>query len=222
MATERSGYGKLNAAKGALEYIEEGMVVGLGTGSTAKEFIKLFSEKIKKGFDATCVASSLDTERFDRQLGINITAFNDVEHVDVAVDGADVATKNALLKGGGGALTREKIIGYSAKKFIVIVDETKMRKELSGTVVVEVVPFAYASVLRALKKYSKKPKLRLDEHQSLKISDNGNYLIDLPMVVKNPKKTEKELNNVPGVVENGIFTKFWGIVVGNLDGWKKI
>jgi ribose 5-phosphate isomerase A len=209
---------KLNAAKAALNHIKDGMTVGLGTGTTAKEFIKLLADKIKNGLSIKCVATSLDTERFARELGIEILDFNSVDSVDVAVDGADVATKTALLKGGGGALAREKIVDYAANKFIVIVDETKIKKQLDGVVVVEVLPFAYRSVLNALKKYSKNPKLRLDERGNLKISDNGNFLIDCPMLVKNPKKIERELKTIPGVVENGIFTKFDMVVIGTEKG----
>ncbi len=210
---------RINAARAALEYVKDGMTVGLGTGRTAKEFIKLLAEKIKLGLKVRCVATSLDTERFARELEIEILDFNNVDAVDLAVDGADVATKNALLKGGGGALTREKVVDYSAAKFIVIADKTKIKKILDGVVVIEVLPFAYASVLRSLRmKYSCKPKLRLDANGALKISDNGNYLIECPMKIKNPRKVEIELNSIPGVVENGIFTKFEKIIVGSEKG----
>lgn len=205
---------KINAAKAALSFVKDGMTIGLGTGTTAKEFVRLLAGKIRNGLKIKCVATSLDTERFARELGIEILDFNSVDRIDVAVDGADIATKKALLKGGGGALTREKVIDYAAKKFIVIADETKIKKKLEGVVVIEVLPFAYASVLRTLKKYSKNPKLRLDANGALKISDNGNYLVDCPMSIKNPKKIEVELNSIPGIVENGIFTKFDRIIVG--------
>lgn len=210
---------KINAAKTALEYVKDGMIIGLGTGTTAKEFIKLLAEKIKIGLKVKCVATSLDTERFARELGIDIFDFNSIEYVDVAVDGADITTKTALLKGGGGALTREKVIDYAAKKFIVIADENKIKKRLNGVVVIEVLPFAYAFVLRTLKdKYVCKPKLRLDIDGALRISDNGNYLIDCEMDIENPRKTEIEINSIPGVVENGIFTKFEKVVVGTIKG----
>ncbi len=210
---------KINAAKAALSYVKDGMIVGLGTGTTAKEFIKLLAEKMKKEkLSIKCIATSLDSEIFARELGIKISDFNEVNKIDLAVDGADVATKNALLKGGSGALTREKLVDYVAKKFIVIVDKTKIKKKLYGVVVIEVLPFAYASVLRALKKYSHLANLRLDKNGVLKISDNGNYLIDCEMSIKNPKKTEIELNSIPGIVENGIFTKFDKIIIGTEKG----
>lgn len=208
---------KINAAKAALTFVKDGMIIGLGTGSTAKEFIKLLAERIKAGLNISCVATSLDSERFARDLGIRITDFNEVDRIDIAVDGADVLTKRALLKGGGGALTREKIVDYTAKEFIVIADSSKIKEQLEGIVVLEVLPFAYKVVLRALEKYSKNPQLRLDANGAAKISDNGNYLIDCQMVVRNPKATEAELNDILGVIENGIFTKFDRIIIGTKD-----
>ena len=122
---------KINAAKAALEYVKNGMTLGLGTGTTAKEFVKLLAQKMNAGLKVRCVVTSLDTERFARELGIEVLDFNAVEHVDLAIDGADIATKTALLKGGGGALTREKVVDYAADKFIVIADEAKIAKELN-------------------------------------------------------------------------------------------
>ncbi|MBI2079491.1 ribose-5-phosphate isomerase RpiA [Candidatus Micrarchaeota archaeon] len=214
---------KINAAKGALRYLKDGMVVGLGSGTTAREFIFLLSERIKQGLDIEAVTTSLDSRFIAKSLGIKIVELDQVERIDLAVDGADLATKTALLKGGGGALTREKIVGYGAKTFLVIIDESKLRPKLSGRLVVEVVPFAYAFALKQLKDYSKDASVRMSsEKLGPTITDNGNFLIDVPMEIKDPEKIEHEINSIPGVVENGIFTKFSKIIVGLDNGFKEL
>ncbi len=212
---------KINASKKALEFVKDGMVVGLGSGTTAKEFIKLLAEKVKKDkLSIKCVYTSYDSKIYAMQLGLHIFELDQVDGIDITVDGADVATKTALLKGGGGACTREKIVGYSAKNFIVIVDESKIKNNLEGKVVVEVVPAAYSFVLKELQKISKASVRMAGGKLGPIITDNGNLLIDAEMLVKNPKEMEKTLKNIPGVVENGIFTKFDKIIIGLKDGTK--
>ncbi|MBI5051278.1 ribose-5-phosphate isomerase RpiA [Candidatus Micrarchaeota archaeon] len=213
---------KINAAKGALRYVKDGMVIGLGSGTTAREFIYLLAERIKQGLDISAVTTSLDSRFIAKSLGIKILELDQVERIDLAVDGADVATKTSLLKGGGGALTREKIVGYAAKNFIIIADPSKLQPKLSGKLVVEVVPFAYSFALTQLKNYSKDASVRLSsEKLGPTITDNGNFLIDVPMEIKDPKKIELELNSIPGVVENGIFTKFSRLIIGQENGFKE-
>ncbi len=211
---------KINAARAALDFVKNGMVVGLGSGSTAKEFIELLAERIKKeNLHIVGVPTSFDTRIFAHKLGIRIAEPDEVKRIDLAVDGADVATKHALLKGGGGALLREKVIAYAAEKFIVIADETKIKQQLQGKVVVEVVPFAHQTVMSALRKYTKKIDYRsADVKLGPIITDNGNFLLDADMLVSDPKKMEVDLNTIPGVVENGIFTKFDRIIVGSKEG----
>ena len=210
---------KKNAALGALHFIKPGMIIGLGTGTTAAEFIKLLAEEIKNGLKVSCVATSIGSERLAESLFIPLHPLTNVSKIDIAVDGADVITKKALLKGGGGALTREKVVDYEAKKFIVIADESKIKKQLEGQVVVEVLPFAYSIVLKQLQLFSKHAKLRIEKGEPV-ITDNGNYLIDCQMLVQQPKKIEHELNQIPGVVENGIFTKFHRVIIGKKDGYE--
>ena len=211
---------KINAANAALEFVKDGMIIGLGSGSTAKEFIELLAERIKKEkLNIIGVPTSFDTRIFAHKLGIRIAEPDEVKRIDIAVDGADVATKQALLKGGGGALLREKVVAYAAKRFIVIVDETKIKQQLSGKVVIEVVPFAHHNVIQALHRYTKKIDYRsADVKLGPIITDNGNFLLDADMLVTDPKKMEIELNAIPGVVENGIFTKFDRIIVGSKEG----
>lgn len=208
---------KKNAAEYAIKFIDNGMIVGLGSGSTVYEFLKLLSIKVKEGLKIKCVSTSFDTTIKAEQMGINIVPFESVDRIDISIDGADVVTKNALLKGGGGACTREKIINYFAEKFIVIADESKVKEELRGLVVIEILPFAYKNIL---KKY-KNGKIRMSEKKlGPVISDNGNFLIDVEMNVKNPAEMEKEINNIPGVLENGIFSKCDKIIIGTKESIK--
>ena len=219
MSNKSKKLGKINASKKALEYVKDGMTLGLGTGTTSIEFLKLLSERIKKEhLHIRGVPTSKGIEFIARELGIPVVFPEGVETIDLAVDGADQCTKTALLKGGGGALVREKIIDYTAKEFIVIVDESKVSDKLNRKTVVEVLPFAYAFVNKTLKKFGLKPKIRLLENENPFISDNGNYLIDCTMKIENPKKVEEWINSIPGVVENGIFTKFSKIIVGTEEG----
>jgi ribose 5-phosphate isomerase A len=212
------GSAKLNAAKAALEHVKDGMCIGLGSGTTVREFIKLLGVKVRNGLKVTCVTTSFDSRMLAIENGIFVTETDAIEEIDLAVDGADKVTRTALLKGGGGALTREKIIDYNAKKFIVIADESKvMDGVLEGEVNLEVLPFAAPLVMRQLKKY--RPRIRMAKAKlGPVISDNGCFIIDCDMRVDDPKKTEVLLKSMPGIIENGIFTKFDIIIVGSEKG----
>jgi ribose 5-phosphate isomerase A len=213
---------KTNAAKAALEYVKDGMCIGLGSGTTVKEFIRLLGEKVRKGMKVTCVTTSFDSRMLAIDNGIFVTEPDAIEEIDLAVDGADKVTKTALLKGGGGALTREKIIDYNARMFIVIVDEGKVQGDiLSGEVNLEVLPFAAPIVMKALKEY--KPRIRMSKAKlGPVISDNGSFIIDCEMELEDPKKTEQWLKGIPGIIENGIFTRFDLIIVGSEKGHRKL
>ncbi|MCX8028408.1 MAG: ribose-5-phosphate isomerase RpiA [Brevinematales bacterium] len=210
---------KINASKAALEYIKNGMIVGLGSGTTVQEFIKLLGERVRDGLDVVCVTTSYASRMLAIQNGILVTDTDAVDRIDIAIDGADKANKQALLKGGGGALTREKIIDYNANEFIVIVDETKIVDGvLEGIVNMEVLPFAAPIVMRELKDYN--PVLRVGKGKlGPVVSDNGNFLLECYMKLENPRETEKWLKSIPGIIENGIFTKFSTIIVGTETGW---
>ncbi|MBU0527429.1 MAG: ribose-5-phosphate isomerase RpiA [Candidatus Micrarchaeota archaeon] len=212
---------KINAAKAALDYVKDGMCIGLGSGSTVKEFIRLLGEKVKAGLKITCVTTSFDSRMLAAENGISVTEPDSIGEIDLAVDGADKVTKTALLKGGGGALTREKIVDYNAKRFIVIVDESKVIEgQLEGDVNLEVLPFAAPLIMRKLKQYN--PKIRMSKAKlGPVISDNGCFIIDCNMMkIENPKELERELKNMPGIIENGIFTQFDQIIVGNENGFR--
>jgi ribose 5-phosphate isomerase A len=215
---------KQNAAKGALSYVKDGMCIGLGTGTTVQELIPLLARKIKEEkLNITAVCTSYDTRFLAFEQGIFVIEPERCEKIDLTIDGADIATKTALLKGGGGALAREKIVAYAADKFIVIIDESKIKDELAGRVVIEALPFAVPFVLKELKKIAPSVKIRFGDRKiGPVISDNGNFLIDWELVVKNPKEMEEKLNNIPGIVENGIFTRFSKIIVGTKTGFREL
>ncbi|MEM3422263.1 MAG: ribose-5-phosphate isomerase RpiA [Candidatus Bilamarchaeaceae archaeon] len=213
---------KKNAALGALSYVRNGMCIGLGSGSTVREFIKLLAEKVKKEkLSICCVTTSTDTRLLAIEHGLWVTEPDAISEIDLAVDGADKVTKKALLKGGGGALTREKIIDYNAKKFIVIADESKVQDVLEGNVALEVLPFAAPFVLKTLKQHNPVIRMAVKKLGPV-ISDNGSFIIDMHMRVENPKEMENKLKNIPGIIENGIFTKFDEIIIGTKNGWKKL
>jgi len=209
---------KVNAAKAALDYVKDGMCIGLGSGSTAREFLKLLVGKVREEKLSVCsVTTSIDTRMLAIANKLWVVEPDTISDIDLAIDGADTVTRDALLKGGGGALTREKIIDYNAKKFIVIADESKVRKRLEGNVALEVLPFAAPFVLRELKPHNPVVRFAAGKLGPV-ISDNGCYIVDMNMRVDDPKKTEAWLKSMPGIIENGIFTKFDKIIVGSEEG----
>ncbi|MFH1721449.1 MAG: ribose-5-phosphate isomerase RpiA [Candidatus Altiarchaeota archaeon] len=194
---------KRSAALRAAEDIEDGWTVGLGTGSTANLFLEELAARINtEGIQVTGVPTSVATESYAKKLGIPIVSLNDASRVNITVDGADeVDRKLCLIKGGGGALTREKIVASASESYIVIVDEGKVVDKL-GTfpVPLEVLAFAENMVFMELRDIEGQPVVRKDF-----TTDNGNMIIDCKLVVDDPLDMEGLLNNIPGVLENGIF-----------------
>ena len=193
---------KARAAQEALTYIGDNWVIGVGTGSTVNYFIEELAT-IRHRIDA-CVASSLATEMRLRAAGIPVIDLNVVSDLDIYVDGADeVNTRCEMIKGGGGALTREKIIASVAQQFICIVDESKLVQHLGAfPIAIEVLPIARSYVARELVKLGGDPVYR-DGF----VTDNGNIILDvhdMPLGCL-PKTLEDTINTIPGVVENGIF-----------------
>ena len=197
-------------AKEALKYVKDGMVLGVGSGSTVREFIILLGKSEIDSSKIVCIPSSYDTEMMLIQNGMNVGRLNKYPVIDVTIDGADrVDAKLNVIKGGGGALLREKIIAAAAKKVIIIVDNTKMVETLGGTfpVPVEVIPHAQTYVLEELKKLKGTPNLRkASDKLGPTITDNGNIILDTDFQnIPNPQQMEEQLNNLPGVMENGLF-----------------
>ena len=194
---------KIIAAKKAFEYVEEGMKLGLGTGSTADEFTKILSDNVKDGFQITCVPTSENTKKLAESLEIPLGTLEDYNILDLTIDGADeIADDLSLMKGGGGAHTQEKIIATASKNFLCIADQSKIVSKLgSFPIPVEVLSQARSFVARKLMALGGIAKLRHDF-----ITDQGNEILDLTgMTIDDPISLETKINSIPGVVDNGIF-----------------
>jgi ribose 5-phosphate isomerase A len=194
---------KQAVAVAALEYVEDDMVVGVGTGSTANLFIDALAAK--KHRIMTTVASSEASAARLRSHGISVSDLNSVDEVHIYIDGADEATKSGyLIKGGGGALTREKIVAETAARFVCIVDDTKMVGHLGEfPLPVEVIPMARGLVARALRKMGGNPFWREGF-----VTDNGNLILDVHnLTIVAPPVLETDINQIVGVVTNGLFAR---------------
>ena len=194
---------KRNAAKAAIDYIKNSAVIGVGTGSTVNFFIEELA-KDKRHIDGV-VSSSVATKNLLKEHNIPLIALNSVIELPVYIDGADEATKNKhLIKGGGGALTREKIVAAASKQFICIIDDTKLVPLLGNfPLPIEVIPMAQSYVAREITKLGGQPELRQDF-----ITDNGNVILDIHnLKIENPSELENKLNQITGVVTNGLFAK---------------
>ena len=192
---------KRQVAEAALDYVESGMVVGIGTGSTANHFIDLLAG-VKGKIDG-CVASSVASEERLKGHGIRVMSLNNAGSLPLYVDGADEANNHlSLIKGGGGALTREKIVAAASDKFVCIADASK-RVDILGhfPLPIEVIPMAQSLIAREVIKLGGRPELRKDF-----TTDNGNIIIDAHgLKIMEPMALEKQLNNLPGVVTCGLF-----------------
>ena len=193
---------KLIAAKASLEYIQNGTILGIGTGSTVNHLIDLLpdvSDKIE-----TVVSSSEASSTLLQERGFEVSRLNAVGDLDLYIDGADEASKHFhLIKGGGGALTREKVLAGAARKFVCIIDESKLVGML-GTfpVPIEVIPMAQAFIARKLVKMRGQPIWRENF-----VTDNGNHILDVHnLQITNPLEMETRINQMPGVVSVGIFS----------------
>ena len=199
---------KALVGKKAAEMVEDGMAVGLGTGSTATLFIKALGERVRQGLKIRCVASSDASEALGRSLGMDVVSLPELPELDVYIDGADeVGPGLALIKGGGGALLREKIVASSARKFIVVVDSTKVVDVLGKfPLPVEVIKMALPLVEKRLEGLGLRPVQRLHKDGSVYLTDENNYILDCGCgEIVDPAKTAAEIRNVVGVVEHGLF-----------------
>jgi ribose 5-phosphate isomerase A len=197
------------AAEHAAKLVKNGMTVGLGTGSTSAYAIEAIGRKVQEGLSIKAVASSIRSEEQAKESGISFIPFSEVDIINIYIDGADeVDSQLNLIKGGGGALLREKILAFSASEFIVIIDESKLVDSLGRfPLPVEVTPFAMELTLKQLQKLNCKTKLRKNEGQ-LYITDNGNVIADCAFDnIENVSVLHDAINSIPGVVENGLFQK---------------
>ncbi len=194
---------KKAAAEAALQFVDDDMTVGVGTGSTVNFFIDALASR--RARIRTTVASSEASARRLRELRIPVSELNDTDGCDVYVDGADEVTEHlAMIKGGGGALTREKIVAAASRRFVCIADRSKLVGVLGEfPLPVEVIPMARSFVGRQLVKFGGMPQLR----QGV-TTDNGNLILDVRgLKILEPAKLEGELDHIPGVVTNGLFAR---------------
>lgn len=207
---------KENAALAAVKLIEDHMIVGLGTGSTAYYAIHAIAEKVKQGLQIKAIPTSEQTATLALSLGISLTDINAVDVIDVTIDGADEFTKERyLIKGGGGALLREKIVAAKTKKEIIIADSSKLVTHLGKfKLPIEVIPFARGYVLQQLRdKFNKEGEVRSF------ITDEGNNIIDVAFgKIEDPVTLSGQLNEIVGVVTHGLFINLaFNILMGEGD-----
>lgn len=209
------------AAEKSVEYIEPGMIVGLGTGSTVNLMLKKLSEKVKNGLHIKTVATSKLTYQLASSMGIEVTDLELVDKIDLTIDGADEVDPHLNgIKGGGAALLYEKIVASNSAKNIWIVDSSKVVKQLGKfPLPVEVIPYGSNLLFNKFEKKKFKPAFRKYEGNNF-ITDGGHFIIDLNVAkINDPVQFEEELKTYPGVVEVGLFTKIADmVIVGKGDG----
>jgi len=219
---------KIAAAVRALAYVEPGMRLGLGTGSTAAHFVNLLAQEVQKGLDVICVPTSEATRRQAETLGIPLTTLEDVPFLDLTVDGADEIDKELrLIKGGGGALLREKIVATASDRMLVIADEAKLVDTLGAfPLPVEVVTFGLNATRNMIEMLAADAgcqgeiTLRVKADGSIFKTDGGNVIFDCHFGrIDDPESLDEALKFIPGVVENGLFLGIAdAAVVGGRDG----
>ena len=213
---------KERAAEKALEFVESGIVLGLGSGTTVRIFIEMLGERVREEkISVEVIPTSYDTEILAVRSGLKVASLLEHPEPDLCVDGADQVDENLnLIKGGGGALTREKIVASASKKFYVIVDEGKLVKELNMPIPIEVLPFSYGFVKRKLEELGYECELRAASKKlGPVISDNGNFIADVKAEKIVPEKVERDFR-IPGIIEHGVFSAGMVdmVIVGRRDG----
>ncbi len=211
---------KKRAAEASLAFVKDGMVLGLGTGSTARHVLEGLSLRIAEGWDLKGVPTSLATAEAAKLLGIPLTSLEDHPRLDLAIDGADeVDPRFDLIKGMGGALFREKIVAAAAKKFVVVVDDSKLVSRLGSKtpVPVEVHPFGWRTVQAALEDLGAKVGMRTRDGTAFR-TDNGNHILDARFgPIRSPAKLARDLDAIPGTVGHGLFLGLADAVLAGTD-----
>jgi len=214
---------KKAAALKAVEFVRAGMVVGLGTGSTAKHMIMALGDKVRAGMNLRGVSTSQETAVLAKQAGIPLIDTENRWEIDVAIDGADQVDPHFnLIKGGGGALLKEKIVAASSKQFIVMVDHTKQVSVLGGAfpLPIEIIPFGWGSTAREIETLTGSRVMLRERHGVPFKTESGNLIADVHIArISDPDALETALNRIPGVVETGIFVGRTNIlIVGTPQG----
>jgi ribose 5-phosphate isomerase A len=217
---------KQAAAEVAVALVESGMIVGLGTGSTAKLAVEALGRRVQEGLEIVGIATSDYTARQARGLGIRISSLAEHPEIDLTIDGADEIQRGTLdlIKGGGGALLREKVVASSSHRLIIIADETKLVDRLGAhfAVPVEVVQFEWQATERKLQKLGARTTLRAGPDQKPFVTDGGNFIVDCGFSpIEAPAALDQQLNAMVGVVEHGLFLKMTSqAIVAGRDGVK--
>jgi len=213
------------AGRAAAEFVRDGMVVGLGTGSTVHFTIERLAERIKaERLSVRGVPTSLDTERKARALAIPLVTLDEVAAIDVTIDGADeIDARFDMIKGGGGALLREKVVAALSRHEVIVVDRSKVVERLGVrfALPVEVVPFARAAVARRIAALGAAWTVRMRDGREVALTDNGNEILDcrFPGGIADAGLLERRLDEIPGVVESGLFVGLaHALVVGDENG----
>ncbi len=212
---------KKAAGIAAAELVQDGMVVGLGTGSTTAYTIAELGRRVDEGLDIIAVVTSYQSEMLAIEAGITLTSLAEHPELDIAIDGADqINSALNVIKGGGAAHTREKVVSRSAERFVIVADESKYSEQLDHYVPLEVLPYAKELVSKHVRKLGGEPVLRLaSKKDGPVISDNGNFIIDASFgVIENPVVMSALLSQAAGIVEHGIFTNVDEVYIGKKDG----
>lgn len=218
---------KFNAANEAVKLIKDGMVVGLGTGSTAKIAVDLIGKRLSEKFQITGMPTSIKTKNQAEKLGIKLIGIDELDSIDIAIDGADeVSPDLSLIKGLGGALLREKKVEKKAKQLIIIVDESKIVEKLGvGFLPVEVSVENHDSTKKEITKLGCSAQLRIEANTQPFITDNQNYIYHCKFEhgIEDPKELDKKLMKIAGVVDTGLFINMTSkVIIGTTSGTKII
>jgi ribose 5-phosphate isomerase A len=217
---------KVAAAEAAVEHLESGMVVGLGSGTTATLAVEAIGRRVRQGLRITGVPTSEKTAEQARRLNIPLTLLGENTAIDITIDGADEVEAGTLnlIKGGGGNQLREKLVAVASTRLLIVIDETKLVRQLGSQfpIPVEVVRFGWQTTARRLRDLGANPKLRLQADGQTFLTDDGNYILDCAHgPIESPGKLQSQLDGVVGVVEHGLFIGIaWKAIVGGTDAVK--
>ncbi|MBC1476277.1 ribose-5-phosphate isomerase RpiA [Listeria welshimeri] len=210
------------AGEKACGWVKDGMVVGLGTGSTVYYTIEKLGEMVRDGLNITGIATSEETAIQAKKLGIPLKSLNDVKQIHVTIDGADEVNKDFQgIKGGGGALLREKMVAAASLMNIWVVEEKKLVEELGEfSLPIEVIPFGWKQIKWSLEKEAIETELRINDSGKVYQTNNGNYILDIKnQILTNPVEWQEKLAGIPGIVEHGLFLDYVDIVIcGKANG----
>ena len=216
---------KRNAAKEAVKFVENGMIVGLGTGSTSRIAVDMIGKKLSQDFQIKGMPTSIETERQAENLGIQLIGIDETDCIDIAIDGADeVSPDLSLIKGLGGALLREKKVEKKAKQLIIIVDEGKIVEKLGrGFLPVEVSTENHKKTASEIEKLGCKAELRVETNEEPFLTDNQNYIYHclFEKGIEDPNVLDKSLLRIDGVKDTGLFLNMANkIIIGNTDSFR--